>query len=499
MATFNKQIVQKITRGLRSRYPLFYVLGWEEERIERLLSVICESAFPEPVPLVSWTSSQGFSNSTKSRVTDPVQALQHILKSDAAAIYLLKDLPAEFEQNPALVRAVRDLYYQLKNKGIFVFLTHPLLILPDVLKKEVFLIEMPLPTEEEILDKLNREAATEGSTKVNAELLHRMAVAMKGLSLDEVGHLQARMLKRPDLDMDTAMAEIQDEKSQILRKESCLRFYPQQASLDDVGGLDNLKEWVLKRRNLFTDRAFKADIPLPSGILFMGVSGCGKSMAAKAIAAAWQLPLVRMDMSLILSGTYGSAEYAFEHATRIAEEIAPIVLWIDELENAFGYDDQSGAGGNVNIFSSFLTWMQEKPSSVFLAATANRIQQLPAELIRKGRFDQLFFLNLPTKQERMQIFSIHIALNGGDPSAFDVSYMAAATKGWSGAEMEQAIKSARVDAYQEGRSFDEKDVMRNTINMVPLSRTMGEQIEAIKDWSFNRAVPASKPAPANQQ
>jgi SpoVK/Ycf46/Vps4 family AAA+-type ATPase len=496
MAIYNKQIIQKITRGLGSKYPLFYILGWEEERMQRLLSVIAESAFPKPVPLVSWTSSQGFSNSKNAKVTDPVLALQHILQSDARCLYLMKDLPAEFEQNPALIRAARDLYYQIKNKGIFVFFTHPLLKLPDVLKKEVFLIEMPLPTEEEILDKMNflLEMMDE-SVRPEAELLHRMAVGMKGLSLDEVEHLQARLLKRQDLDMGTAMVEIQDEKAQILRKESCLRFYPPQASLNDVGGLDNLKGWVLKRGDLFTESAFKAGIPLPSGILFVGVSGCGKSMAAKAIAAAWQLPLVRMDMSLILSGSYGSPEYAFEHATRIAEEIAPIVMWIDELENAFGYDNSVGSSGNVNIFSSFLTWMQEKPSSVFLAATANRIQQLPAELMRKGRFDQLFFLDLPTKEERMQIFSIHIALNGGDSSRFDVSYMAAATRDWSGAEIEQAIKSARVDAYQEDRPFDEKDVLRNCINMVPLSKTMGEQIEAIKDWSFNRAVPASKPAP----
>jgi len=467
--------------------------------MERLLSTIAESAFSKPVPLISWTSSRGFSNSKKARVTDPVLALEHILQSDARGMYLMKDLPADFEQNPALVRAVRDLYYQLKNKGVFVFFTHPLLKLPDVLKKEVFLIEMPLPTEEEILDKMNSQlAGMDKSARPDAELLHRMAVAMKGLSLDEVGHLQARLSKRRDLDLGSAMAEIQEEKSQILRKESCLRFYPPQNLLGNVGGLDNLKDWVLKRNDLFTQEAFEAGIPLPSGILFMGVSGCGKSMAAKAIAAAWQLPLVRMDMSLILSGSYGSPEYAFEHATRIAEEIAPIVLWIDVLENAFGYDDHTGSGGNVNIFSSFLTWMQEKPSSVFLAATANRIQQLPAELMRKGRFDQLFFLDLPTKDERMQIFSIHIALNGGNSSRFDMSYMAAATKGWSGAEIEQAIKSARVDAYQENRQFDEKDVLRNTINMVPLSRTMGEQIEAIKDWSFNRAVPASRPAPENQ-
>jgi len=494
MAIHNNQVIQKITRGLRSRYPLFYILGWEEERMERLLTVIAEAAFPEPRPLSVWTSSQGFNDAEGASVTDPVLALQYILNSDSKGLYLMKDLPAAFDNNPALTREVRDLYYQLKNKDVYVFFTHPMLILPDVLKKEIFLIEMPLPTEEEILSQMNAQLAnTDESLRPKAELLHRMAVGMKGLSLNEVGHLQARLFSRRELDMDIAMAEIQDEKAQILRKESCLRFYPPQASLDDVGGLDNLKEWVLKREDLFTERAFEAGIPLPSGILFMGVSGCGKSMAAKAIAAAWQLPLVRMDMSLILSGSYGSPEYAFEHATRIAEEIAPIVLWIDELENAFGYDDQTGSGGNVNIFSSFLTWMQEKSPAVFLAATANRIQQLPAELMRKGRFDQLFFLDLPTKKERMQIFSIHIALNEGNPSRFDVGYMAAATKGWSGAEIEQAIKSARVDAYQEDRPYDEKDVLRNTINMVPLSKTMEEQIEAIKDWSFNRAVPASKP------
>ena len=289
------------------------------------------------------------------------------------------------------------------------------------------------------------------------------------------------------------MLSILEEKSQILRKEVCLRYYPIQHSLDDVGGLNNLKEWVLKRRDLFTEKAFKAGIPLPSGILFMGVSGCGKSMAAKAIAAAWSLPLVRLDMSLVLSGSYGPPEYAFEHATKIAEEIAPIVLWIDEVENSFGYDELSSAGGNVNIFSSFLTWMQEKPPSVFIAATANRIQQLPAELMRKGRFDQLFFLDLPSKSERKRIFAIHIALNGGDISKFDVGYLAALTKEWSGAEIEQAVKSARVDAYQQGRGFTPEDVSRNTVTMVPLSRTMKEQIQAIKDWSFNRAVPASKP------
>ena len=264
MSKHNKQILQKITRGLRSKYPLFYILGWEEERMERLLSVIAESAFSRPVPLVSWTSSQGFNDAKSTRLTNPVEALQHILQVKTRGIYLMKDLPAEFEHDTTLVRAVRDLYYQLRNRGVFVFFTHPQLKLPDALKKEIFLVEMPLPTEEEILDKINHQLASmDASVRPEARLLHRMAVAMKGLSLDEVGHLLARLPRRRELDMDTAMEEIQDEKSQILRKESCLRFYPPQASMDNVGGLDNLKDWVLKRDDLFTEPGY---VPYGSGV-----------------------------------------------------------------------------------------------------------------------------------------------------------------------------------------------------------------------------------------
>jgi SpoVK/Ycf46/Vps4 family AAA+-type ATPase len=379
----------------------------------------------------------------------------------------------------------------LRGKQIYVFISHPLVHIPETLKKEVFLVEMSLPSAEDIFAQLQKTFhATEAAKE---SMLYRMAVAMKGLSLNEVGHLVKRMHSMPNLQLPAALAEIQEEKTQILAKESVLRFYPPQRSLDDIGGLANLKNWVMKRRGLFSKEALQGNVPAPAGVLFMGVSGCGKSLAAKTIATAWGLPLVRLDMSLVMSGSFGVAEYAFEHATRIAEEISPVVLWIDELENAFGYDRHGGSSGNVNIFSTFLTWMQEKPSGVFLAATANRIQQLPAELMRKGRFDQLFFLDLPVSLERKQIFSIHIRLNGANPREFDTDYLAAATRGWSGAEIESVVKAARMDAWQEGREFNEQDVVRNTVDMVPLSHTMQEQIQAIKDWSFHRAVPASSP------
>jgi len=490
----NRRTLQKISRGLRSRYPLFYMLGWDEDRIEQLLRTVAKSFYGEDDRLTVWTAASGFTpdDAAEAPITDPRTAVQRITADERPRMYLLKDLPSWLEDDPGLVRSLRDLYYRLRRRNSFVFMSCPLLILPEMLKKEVFLVEVELPSEDEILGVLESSSP---APQLPRDQLHRLSAAMRGLSLNEISHLSARLFRDEALEIEPALAEVQTEKAQILRKESCLQFYPPQRSLDEVGGLDNLKEWVLKRSDLFSEKAYAAGVPLPSGVLFMGVSGCGKSMAAKAIATAWNLPLVRMDMSLVLSGSFGTPEYAFAHATRMAEEVSPIVLWVDEIENAFGYDEHTrGSGGNVNIFSSFLTWLQEKSPKVFVAATANRIQQLPAELMRKGRFDQLFFLDLPNKDERKEILRIHISANGGDPSTFDLGYLAATTRDWSGAEIEQAVKSARIDAYQEDRTFEERDIVRNAVATIPLSRTMVEQIKAIKDWCFKRAISASKPA-----
>ncbi|WP_019024446.1 MULTISPECIES: AAA family ATPase [unclassified Thioalkalivibrio] len=494
MATaLQNQTARKILRGLKSHYPVFYLQGWDEDRMERLLRAVARSYYGEDGHLEVWSAGTGFdSDAPDAPTTDPLEAVARVAKgrTEGPRMVLLKDLPTEFEGNPALVRGVRDLYYRLKNSRDVVFLSCPLLKLPEILKKEVFLIEVDLPSEEEVLEQL--EVAS-GASGVPREQLFRVAAGMRGLSLNEVGHLSARLFGGKPMGEGEMLAEIQEEKGQILRKESCLQFYPPQRSLDDIGGLENLKEWVRTRADLFTEKAWRDNVPLPAGVLFMGVSGCGKSMAAKAIATAWGLPLVRLDMSLVLSGSFGTPEYAFARATRIAEEIAPMVLWVDELENAFGFDSQaSGSAGNVNIFSSFLTWLQEKSPRVFVAATANRIHQLPAELMRKGRFDQLFFLDLPQAEERKEILRIHVERYGGNIEEFNLNYMAASTEDWSGAEIEQAVKSARIDAYQEGRVFNQRDVIRNVINTVPLSRTMVEQIREIKSWVFQRAINASR-------
>lgn len=486
----SQQLARKISKGILSQYPVIYIAGREEDRIQATLSLLASQKYGGKQSLINWSSFQGFSDTGD--MLEPLQALKRISSSQQPAMYLLKDFPVYFD-SPVVLRAIRDLYYSLKNKDIYVFFSYPTVRLPEMASNEIYMLEMALPSEADIHDYLEHFIARNKlSSSPSASLMHQYTVALMGLTLGEIEHLLVRLFRSKNQDMEQLLPEVHQEKSQTLKKYSCLQFISKQQSLEQIGGLDNLKEWVLQRKSLFCEEAFHAGLPLPSGILFMGVSGCGKSMAAKAIAAAWNVPLVRLDMSLVLSGAYGPPEIAFAQATRIAEEIAPIVLWVDELENSFGYDEQTPGQGNINIFSSFLTWMQDKSEKIFLAATANRIKQIPAELMRKGRFDQLFFLDLPTQKEREKILEIHIGLQGADPGTFDLGYLSAITKEWSGAEIEQAVKSARIDAYQEKRTFTEKDVGNTAANMVPLSQTMKEQIKEIKDWSSSRAVPASR-------
>lgn len=484
----------RLRKGLSSGYPIFYLRGEEEGRMVGLLAEQARSHYGNDESLIRWSAIRGFHTEAGEleAITDPVEALRHIAASGRKAFYLMQDLPALLRDDRRIARALRDLYEQLAGRDVYLFLSYSDFVLPEELKKQVFLVNLGIPSEPEILRHLSTLAEANGvADRLDEEWRYQCAAGMRGMSLDEIGHLMLRLIREDKLDLATAIPEIIEEKSYALMKEGCLQFVSRTVKLDQIGGLDNLKEWVLSRKSLFTRQAFESGIPLPAGILFMGVSGCGKSMAAKVVAGAWNLPLVRLDMNLVLSGAYGAPEYAFDHALKVAESIAPLVLWIDEMENSFGYDLQ-GHGGNNNIFAAFLTWMQEKPATVFVVATANRIEKLPAEVIRKGRFDQLFFLDLPTEEERKAILRIHIRAFGADPETFNLNLLAAVTKNWSGAEIEQVIKAARIRGYQEGRPFTEQDVVWNTARMVPLSRTMEEQIKQLRLWSVNRATPASR-------
>ena len=484
---------EKITRIITSGTPLLYVASWEEERLERLLLSASQTLFGDDRSLWQWTAALGFTSGPGQDrgILDPVEALAFIIHAETDAICLMKDLPALFESNPALIRALRDAYDALSLRPGTVVLSHPSIDIPAGLGKEIYVLELALPnaTElHELLTSLNMAYAED--KRVSEEWLERISYATQGLSTNETRDLFHQLMNEAVLDVEAAIVAINQAKAQLLMKENCLEVITKTYDINKIGGLDKLKSWVVSRQKLFTKEAQDANVQMPAGILLMGVSGCGKSLAAKTIPSVWGLPLIRLDMNKIMSGGWGAPEVAWERAIRAAENAAPVVLWIDEIENSFGFLHDTATSGNMTIFSSFLTWMQEKPTNVFVAATANRIEILPPEMIRKGRFDQLFFVDLPEAKARADILSIHIRDQGGDPEQFDMDHLAKIVAGWTAAEMEQMVKAAKIDAFTDGREFSYDDIIHNIYRIVPLSKTMSEQLNALRIWSHNRATKA---------
>ena len=480
--------VDKIRNAIFGKYPLIYLLTWEESRALQILEAFASKIFGNTESFHVWSSVSGFSGDKK----DPLSALNFILQNDKKGIFVLKDFAVHLN-DPSVARSLRDAYYALQARDCYIFIVSPELSIPESLRKEVLLIDMDLPDETEILRQIKKVQQSYPQASLDENVIQQMAFALRGLTLNEAGHIVHRILRAKKSEVAEILKEIFSEKEMIVKKSGFLEFIPPDFNISTIGGLDNLKDWLVKREKLFSKQALADGVPVPKGMLIMGMSGCGKSLSAKAISALWRVPLFRLDMNLVFSGIYGSPELAFHRALKTVEAVAPAVLWIDEIENSLGMDEGgSGRGSNPHVFATFLTWMQEKPPLIFVAATANRIQAIPAEVLRKGRFDQIFFVDLPNDEERKQIFEIYLRRNGADIAKFDLVFLAAATKGWNGAEIEQAVVAARIEAYHEGRSFTIDDITRNTSRTVALSKTMEDQMKKIRSWAFGRATPASK-------
>ena len=490
--------VDKLRRALLGGHPVIYVQTWEEARVERVVQHLAKTFYGKPATYGVWTIVDGLREEGKAipDTKDPLKALAAIIAGSGTGFYVMKDLPSAIngkpDDQPELTRLLRDAYRAMKDKGRFLFLVSPQLFIPEDAKKEVFYVEYELPDEIEIAKILDAvlKARLENGGISDADR-KRLALALKGLTADEIGHLLNKVFAQRKQFEETAFQEVLAEKEQMSKKEGVLEFVQPQFTIADLGGYENLKDWLQRRKALFSREALEAGVPIPKGILLMGMSGCGKSLGIKCISTLWNLPLFRLDMNNVFSGAAGNAEMTFIKALRTVEAAAPAVLWIDEIEMGVG-STGSGDSSMSRIFAGFLTWMQEKDPFVFVAATANRIHLLPAEIIRKGRFDQVFFVDLPNEEERKQIFGIHLTRNRQDQGKFDLVFLAKATRGWNGAEIEQAVVSAVVDAYSEKRSITEQDLYKMISATVPLSVTMEDQIKAIKSWAHDHAISASK-------
>jgi ATP-dependent 26S proteasome regulatory subunit len=504
----------------RARFPLLFVQTWEEHRLLDELAEIAADAelIKTPRQLYEWSLTEGLAlrgGAALSGTSDPIKALDVVAKSEEAALFVFKDFHIYLggpgrPPDHRVVRRVRDLVGALRTspQPKNVVFVSPAVELPLELQKDVTLVEFRAPGEEEIRRVLRELIdANRHSGRVRVDLSNddeeRLVKAALGLTLHEAENAFARAMVDDGALTGDDVETVLQEKSQVIKKTGLLEFISSEASFDEVGGLQNLKRWLQKRSGAWLDAAGAYGLSAPKGILITGVPGCGKSLTAKCTADLWQLPLLRLDIGRVFSGLVGSSEQNMRVALQTAEAIAPSVLWIDEIEKGFSSASGAAGGGDSGtsqrVFGTFLTWMQEKESAVFVIATANSIDALPPEFLRKGRFDEIFFVDLPTRSERIPIWRVHLgrrlasASVNGDIELTNalLDRLADRTEGYSGAEIEQAALVAVFDAYAEGRSLRVSDVERAIDNMVPLSTTFAEQITRIRAWANVRAVAAT--------
>ena len=487
-------LAEKIQEVISGRYPVTCLRTTEEARVVSALRQV-SAGLGDKFSVRTWSCLDGLEGEDGDATCDAATALAAIRSSVKPGFIVMKDL-LRFVDTPQVARALRDTYDVLAGDGSCFLVTVSVdVVVPDELTKCIHVSDIPLPQVEELLGHARAVAAGYEGKDLPEDVLEDIALALRGLTLNEAGHVIHSALAEDDVSGATILQRIFAAKQESMRETGVLEFIADNIPLEQVGGLEVLKEWANKRKELFTRKALAEGLPVPKGVLIMGISGCGKSLCAKAIPQLWKVPLFRLDMSQVFSGLYGTPEAAFNRALRRIEAIAPVVLWIDEIENALGMTTDTHTSAQMLTFSAFLTWMQERPPLVFVAATANRIQSLPAEMIRKGRFDEVFFCDLPTEDERRQVIEIHLRKNGIALSEVEPERLLYLTRGWTGAEIEQAIVSARVEAHSERRQTTLDDIRIQMRGMVPLATTMSEQIKGIRSWSHYRAKRASKTPP----
>ncbi len=488
----------EIARAFGAGRPVIYVQTPEEQRAIRLIAEAV-SRMPGPPPLYVWRLTEGVlhdGESARTELSSPRAVLDWIVTSPDPGVVVLCDLAPHIRDVAEVRRRLRDAYYECLDTGKFLVICSPLRIIPDELAREIMFIKLGLPPAEELRDLLREESdrirGGGGTVDLDEDGSWKVARSMQGMTTNEARHALRRAVSTNEGRVDLGCLEaILEEKRQLVRQTGLIEFVPNVVPIEHVGGADTLKKWLNERRTLFAQReSISAEI-VPKGLLMMGVSGCGKSLSARTVASVFGLPLYRMEMVQVFREGIAKAEGLFADACRMMEEISPAVVWFDEIEMGISYHAQDATGTLGRIFAYFLTWMQEKPPGLFIAATANRIDLLPAEMIRKGRFDQIFFFDLPEPEERRQIFEIHLSKRGIDPSAVKLDLVIERTDGWNGAEIEQCVIAALVSAKLAERDLTDRDLIGAMNEIVPISKTMREQVNHIRGWAFERAVRAA--------
>jgi SpoVK/Ycf46/Vps4 family AAA+-type ATPase len=471
---------------LKARYPIIYISTNEEERVEYLIKYCAKKYVVRTY--YSWDFVDGYKgnpNDTGFASRNPLEALDLIekLTPETASLFILKDYD-NFLKDFSIVRKLKNLNRSLKTQPKNIIIISSEINIPDSLKEFITVLEFPLPNYSEILEELNRLLLSL-QQKIEPTTLNNIATACQGLSLEKIRRVLSKVIAKYGEINESSPDLILQEKKQIIQQSQLLEFCLNDKSLSDLGGLDNFKDWLKLRAKAFSQEAVLYGLPYPKGLLLVGVQGTGKSIASKIIAHEWQLPLLRLDFGRLFGSLIGQSEQRVRKMIEISEALSPCILWIDEIDKAFAGAQSGGDSGTTSrVLATFITWLSEKTSPVFVVATANNIDWIPPEILRKGRFDEMFFLNLPSREEREAIFEVHLKkYRPNGIQNFQTPLLGQLSTEFSGAEIEQVVIEAMRLGFNENREFNNEDILISIQNLVPLAKTKSKEIDLLKAWS----------------
>jgi AAA+ superfamily predicted ATPase len=484
---------------VRSRYALIRITGTEEPRIEDLLARL---AAEMSLPLFTWTPSKGLRRAGMPNAiydtAQPAMALAHVEASPIAAVYHFVGLGAHLA-DPVIAAKLKDAARKFATRSGAVFLSGDDAELPETVRDQVMSFALPAPDAAEyraLLQRVVRDLSVRMPVRVSLgeSDAARLIANLNGLTLLDAERILTRAILEDGCLSSEDLDSVVRAKRELVERDGLLEYFSPQQGMSEIIGLDGLKGWLAKRRLILTEpeRAKEFGLSFPKGILLLGIPGCGKSLCAKAVASEWALPLIRLDVGALYNKYVGETERNFRRALATAERYSPVVLWIDEIEKAFAPSGSDMDGGlSTRVLGGFLSWLQDHTGEVFLVATANDIERLPPELLRKGRFDEIFFVDLPSTDARREIFRLHLTRRGQSAATFDLAALAAAADGFSGAEIEQAVVSALYSAFSARTALTTAALYDELSRTRPLSRTMGERMHALRAWARERTVAAA--------
>ena len=480
---------------LKARYPVIYITTIEEDRVEYIIRKNIKEKLNRSI--YSWDFVDGYTNNPNNKgfgKRNPLQALELVerLTSETPALFLLKDFH-RFLTDISISRKLKNLSRLLKLQPKTIIIIGSELNIPKELQDLITILNFHLPMENEINKELNRLILSLNIT-IESQLLEKLISACQGLSLERIRRVLSKIIATYKTIDESSIEFLLNEKKQIIRQTQILEYWSTNENIQNIGGVDNLKNWLKKRKMAFSLQASNYGLPTPRGLLLIGIQGTGKSLTAKAIGTEWQLPLLKLDVGKLFGGIVGESESRLRQMIEVSETLSPCILWIDEIDKSFSNIESNGDSGTSNrILGTFISWLSEKTKPVFVVATANNVDLLPLEIIRKGRFDEIFFLDLPKRQEREQIFKIHIQeFRPKSWQLFDYKELAQLSESFSGAEIRQSIIDAMYQAFYEKREVTNEDICNALKEVIPLAQLENSQTLKLQSWvSSGRIRPAS--------